>query len=178
MEIEARWINEDPKAIETRLVALGATKSFDTIFQEWLFFHDEWRKDHRRVRVRADGIKTWLTYKANATWTIDSTEEVEVSTSSAQDTVELLEKIGLPMRRHQEKHRISYKLGNTHIDIDFWPKIPMVLEIEGPSEAEIKESARLLGLDWDKAIFEDQLVLHKKYYDIDLFEVTEYVFDK
>ena len=130
------------------------------------------------MRVRSDGTTTWVTYKASATWAIDSTEEVEITVSSAEGALELLQKTGLPIRRHQEKHRVSYQLGNTTVDLDFWPRIPMVLEIEGPNEQEIKESARLLGLDWGKAIFEDQLVVHKKYFGIDLFEVTEYVFDK
>ncbi|HEX7724495.1 MAG TPA: CYTH domain-containing protein [Candidatus Paceibacterota bacterium] len=178
VEIEARWINLDPATIEKKLTAIGATKEGSYFFQEWVFAHPEWRNGNRRLRVRSDGTQTWLTYKANATWAVDSTEEVEVTVSSAAETAALVGKIGIPLIRHQEKKRDTWKLGDIVFDLDYWPKIPMVFEIEGPSEEKVRDGARLLGLDWKDAIFEDQLWVHKKYYDIDLFAVNEYCFPK
>jgi adenylate cyclase class 2 len=178
IEIEARWINLDPETMVKKLEAIGAKKEGSYFFQEWIFAHPEWRKDNRRLRVRSDGRQTWLTYKSNATWAIDSTEEVEIVVSSAEDAVAMIHKIGIPQLRHQEKKRETYVLGDIVFDIDFWPKIPMVFEIEGPSEEKVREGAKLLGLDWKDAVFEDQLWVHKKYYGIDLFAINEYCFPK
>ena len=175
-EIEARWINLDQKDIERKLVELGAKKDFERFFKEWIFAYPEWRSHHGRIRVRDDGANVWLTYKSNPTWAVDSTEEIEIKSSSSADTAKILVKIGVPMVRYQEKKRIQYLLGDAIIELDFWPKIPMVLEIEAPSKELVMETADSLGLVWEDAIFVDQKVLHKDYYDIDLDQMTEYTF--
>jgi len=180
MEIEARFINLTKEEIEKKLQKLGAEKKFEALFQEWLFFHKgnpDWDNNHRRIRVRTDGTNTWLTYKANATWAVDSTEEVELQVASpAEDAVKLMKATDIPLERYQEKKRISYTLGNITFDLDFWPKIPMVLEIEAPTQEEVKRGAELLGLQWKDAIFVDQKVLHEQYYNIDLNLLSEYKF--
>ena len=175
-EIEARWINLDTDGMIKRLRKIGAKKTGDFFFREWIFSHDDWIKDNRRIRVRTDGVTTWLTYKSNATWAIDSTEEVEVIVSSPEDMVRLLKATSIPQRRVQEKKRQTFTLGDITFDVDLWPKIPMVFEIEGPSEKKVKEGAKKLGLDWKDAIFIDQARIHKNYYDIDIFKITDYRF--
>jgi len=177
IEVEARFINLSRGEIEKKLEELGATKQFEAIFEEWLFFYPEWEKDHRRIRVRTDGEKAWLAYKANPTWEVDSTEEVEITISSAEDAVKFIEAVGVPLRRHQQKRRIQYALDDIIFDLDFWPKIPMVVEIEAPDEAGVRKGAELLGLKWEDAIFVDQFTLHKEYYDIDLLQMKEYIFE-
>jgi len=77
----------------------------------------------------------------------------------------------------KEKKRKTYVLGDITFDIDFWPKIPMVFEIEGSSEEKVREGAKLVGLDWKDAVFVDQARVHKNYYGIDLFEITDYRFE-
>ena len=179
MEIEARFINLSKEAIEKKLKELGAKKIFETLFQEWLFFFKgdpDWDDNHRRIRVRTDGKTTWLTYKANASWAVDSTEEVELIVSSPEDAVKFVEALDIPKQRYQEKKRIEYSLENITFDLDFWPKIPMVLEIEAPDKESVKKGAELLGLRWEDAIFVDQKVLHQQYYGIDLNDMKEYAF--
>ncbi len=53
----------------------------------------------------------------------------------------------------------------------------MVLEIESTSEEKVREGVKFLDLNWDDAIFEDQKVVHQKYYGVNLDEVTDYRFD-
>jgi len=183
MEIEARFINLSRDEIEKKLKELDASKQFESMFQEWIFFYPEWEKKHRRIRVRTDGKTTWLTYKANPTRAVDSTEEVELTVSSAEDAVRLVEAMGIPQRRYQEKKRIQYIFvqyifGDILFVLDFWPKIPMVVEIEAPDEAGVRKGTELLGLKWEDAIFVDQAILHRDYYNIDLNEIEDYRFDK
>lgn len=176
VEIQARFINLDQKTTEKKLKEIGARKVGESFFREWIFGYKDWFTNHKRLRIRDDGKTIWLTYKANATWEVDSTEEVEITVSSAEDTRKLIEKIGVPLQRYQEKKRIKYKLGEASIDLDFWPQIPMVLEIEAPSKEGIMHVTNLLGLNWEDAIFIDQKVVHKTYYGIDLNEMQEYRF--
>ena len=169
----------EKEGIEQKLKGLGAEKRFDSLFREWLFFYkgiSDWDDNHKRIRVRTDGKNTWLTYKANATWAVDSTEEVELAVSSAENAVKLMKATGIPLQRYQEKRRLEYRVGDIVFDLDFWPKIPMVLEIEAPTEGEVKKGVELLGLEWEDAIFVDQKVLHQQYYGIDLNELKEYKF--
>lgn len=175
-EIEIRFINLSREEIEKKLLAIGAARSGEFFFQEWIFAYPEWAKDNRRLRVRTDGKDTWLTYKANATWEIDSTEEIETTVSSAGGISKIVKAIGVPCLRYQEKKRIRYKLNDIVFELDFWPKIPMVFEIEAPSVEKVKEGAKLLNLDYSKAIFVDQKVLHKEYYNVDLDKVSDYRF--
>lgn len=176
VEIEARFINLDRTEVEKKLEALGAKREWESFFKEWIFAYKEWAPHFKRIRVRDDGKNVWVTYKANPSWEVDSTEEIEITSSSSSDAVKMLERIGMPMVRYQEKKRIEYKLGDATVELDFWPKIPMVLEIEAPSKESVMETAKLLGLKWEDAIFVDQKVLHKEYYGIDLDPVTEYKF--
>jgi adenylate cyclase class IV len=176
-EIEARFINLSQEVIEEKLIQAEATRSAEYFFREWIYDYPRWRKDNRRIRIRTDGKTTWLTYKANKTWEVDSTEEAEVIVSSVEGIQKIIVAIGIPLLRYQEKKRIRYVLGDTFFDLDFWPQIPMVLEIEAPSPEKVRQGARLLELDWEKAIFVDQKVLHNDYYGIDLNAVVDYRFN-
>lgn len=178
VEVEARWINVDQKTIEVALAKAGATKQAEYFFREWILEKDEWRSDHRRVRVRTDGTTHWLTYKANKTWAVDSTEEVECTVSSPEAALKFVQAVDVPLTRYQEKKMWRYKLNDALIEFSFWPKIPMVVEIEAPGEAAVRQTAELLGLAWDKAIFEDQKVVHSKYFGVDLDKETDYRFAK
>ncbi len=177
MEIEARFINLSREKIEQKLQEIGAAKKFEAFFREWIFFHPEWEKDHRRIRVRTDGKTAWLSYKANYTWGVDATEEIEFTVSSPENAVAFLRAVDIPQRRYQEKRRIQYRFDNIIFDLDFWPKIPMVLEIEAPAEKDVRRGTELLGLQWEDALFVDQAILHRDYYHIDLGEIREYVFE-
>ncbi len=175
-EIEVRFINLSRDDIEKKLLRIGAERTGEFFFREWIFAQPEWEKDHRRLRVRTDGRTTWLTYKANPTWEVDSTEERETTVGSAEEISNIIKAIGVPCVRYQEKKRIRYVLNDIVFELDFWPQIPMVFEIEASSVEKVKEGARLLGLDYGDAIFVDQKVLHKEYYGIDLDSVQSYKF--
>ena len=176
-EIEARWLNLNPDEMRRRLDQVGAKKTGSYFFKEWIFTKPEWKPLNKRIRVRTDGTKAWVTIKTNETFTIDSTHEVELEVQSAEKAVEFIQATGLPQVRHQEKKRETYELGDAVVDLDFWPKIPMVLEIEAPSEEKVRAAAAAIGLEWKDAVFVDQAYVHRDYYGVDLFNVTDYRFE-
>ena len=178
IEFETRFINLDESDILLKLKKIGAEKTGTFFFKEWIFKHKNWIDDNRRIRVRTDGKTTWLTYKSNKTWEVDSTEEVELEVESADMMVKFLKSIDIPFARYAEKEIVRYQKDDILFEINHWPKIPMVFEIESTSEKRVRDGAKLLGLNWSDAIFESQGVVHRKHYGIDLDKVTEYRFDK
>lgn len=179
IEVEARWINVDQKKIEAALKKAKAKKVGQFYFREWILEQDNaaWRKDRRRVRVRTSGKQHWLTYKANPSWGVSSTQEVEMTVSSPEAAVKFMEAVDVPVSRYQEKKMWQYKLpGDIIVEFSFWPKIPLVVEIEADSEAKVRRGAKLLGLSWQDAIFEDQKAVHSKFYGIDLDKEINYRF--
>jgi adenylate cyclase class IV len=177
-EIEARWLNLDPDDIRARLAKIGAVKTGSYFFREWIFTKPEWKPLNKRIRIRTDGQKSWATIKTNETFTIDSTHEVEVEVSDPERAVDFIKATGLPLVRHQEKKRETYEKDGVSFDLDFWPKIPMVFEIEAESEEKVRQAAASLGLEWKDAVFVDQAYVHRDHYGIDIFNISDYRFER
>jgi adenylate cyclase class 2 len=75
---------------------------------------------------------------------------VEFDVSDADAAQELLECLGYECLLRYEKYREEWKLGKARFMLDVLP-FGSFLEIEGPSEAGLKEAARRLGLEWSQA---------------------------
>lgn len=177
-EIEARWLNLDAAEMRRRLEKINAVKEGSFFFKEWIFTKPEWKAKNKRLRVRSDGTKGWVTLKTNETFEVASTQEVEMEVSNPELAVELIKATGLPLVRHQEKKRESYRFGEICFELDFWPKIPMVFEIEAPTEAGVRTGAELVGLKWEDAVFVDQAYVHRDHYGVDIFSISDYRFEK
>ncbi|MEK7508074.1 MAG: class IV adenylate cyclase [Patescibacteria group bacterium] len=169
-EIEVRFLEIDEKAIQKKLKNLGAQDEGEDILKETIFYDKEGRfvKEHKFVRLREGGEKTLLAYKHHISYgahitSIENTIEIEFGVSDPKSARRFLEELGLIAYREQEKKRHKYKLGKVTLDIDTWPKIPTYLEIEAPSEKELKETARQLGLSWKDAFFHSAREVLEKY---------------
>ncbi|MDX2544372.1 CYTH domain-containing protein [Streptomyces sp. WI04-05B] len=98
--------------------------------------------------------KTTLTLKQVTDAThIHGTTEIEIEVDDLAKTAELLAALGLRQVRYQQNYREEWQLGGVTYDFDTWPDLPTFLEIEGPSEAAVKEAVAELGLDYGQARF-------------------------
>ena len=61
-------------------------------------------------------------------------------------------------------------IDNVEIDIDSWPMIPTYLEIEGPSEEEVKQTLEKLNLENPKITTLNCSDIYKDIYGIDIEE--------
>ena len=59
----------------------------------------------------------------------------------------ILNELGYQAKGYQENRRVQYSYKNCEIDIDYWPKIPTYLEIEGPTEESVYEVLKDLGFE-------------------------------
>jgi adenylate cyclase class 2 len=181
MEIEAKFLEIDPKEIENKLKDLGAQKIFDKVFKEWIFQaagerQKEWEETFKRIRIRDQEDKVYLTLKENKKFGFSDTVEIEFEVSSAQKAKEFLEAADISEIRHQEKRRVHYKLNDVDVEIDYWPQIPPLLEIEASTEDKVRTTAKKLGLDFRKAVFVDARQVYKRYYNIDIMKMKELKF--
>src|SRR5579885_3721253 len=107
-ELEVKFLNIDVKSVRQKLDELGATFIFSTLFRITIF-HGLSGEDREYIRVRDEGQKRTLTHKRTYQGSIAATEHEISIKSSYEDTLALLDAIGLTWKRAEEKHRIHYE---------------------------------------------------------------------
>lgn len=70
----------------------------------------------------------------------------------------------MPHRSIQESRRETWQLGDVEIMLDEWPWLKPYIEIEGPSEEQVRVVATQLGLDWNQAVFGDVMAAYRAEY--------------
>lgn len=85
------------------------------------------------IRLRKSNDKIELTVKhifEKKNMDVQAVGELEINTSSFEETNSILESIGIVKRSYQEKIRYSYKFNGANIEIDVWPMLKPYIEIE------------------------------------------------
>lgn len=154
-EIEIKVLGIDPDRVIERLTSLGAKPLFDGMVKCIHFDRDHaLRKEGKLFRLRrweADPgfvSKFEICFKGpkQVIENCKVREEIETTVESADQFEQIMEGLGYEITLNNEKRRLSYQLGQAHIDIDAYPTVPMYLEIEGPDSATIDEALRQLEL--------------------------------
>lgn len=142
-EIEAQFLDIDKDAIRTKLKEIGAKlEKPEVLMRRTVFYTGE----HSFARVRDEGDKIVMTYKnVSDDHSILGTKEVNVEISSYDDAIMFLRGCGLKIKARQETKREMWTLGKVEICIDTWPWIPTFMEIEGPTEKSVWDTAKKLG---------------------------------
>lgn len=184
-EIEIKFLEVDVPALKNKLAELGAEDLGEDLLSEITFLDKdlEWKKEratrNRFVRLRKTKKGIFLTYKSQYEKEgRPYAEEIEVTVSNMDKAKDLLKATGLIDYRVQEKRRHTFELDDCVIDIDSWPLIPPYVEIEGPSEDQVKRVVEKLGYDWNKGVFEIAGRIIEKYYNIPAMDYKFYTFDK
>lgn len=167
VELEAKFIDQDHELVREKLKSIGAKleQPMRLMKRHIMDFSDNrLEQDKAWIRVRDEGDKVTWTYKRDIEKTFGSVEEIETTVGSMQDTVDILNKIGLVSKSYQETKRETWKLGEVHIELDEWPFLPTFIEIEGEDEGSVKEVANKLGLNWQDAVFGSVTSVYKIKY--------------
>ncbi|MBP6060549.1 MAG: CYTH domain-containing protein [Candidatus Pacebacteria bacterium] len=179
-EIECRFLEIDKDVLLKKLHALGALDEGEELVNEVIIYDKElkWRDEQRFLRVRKIGDKTTLAYKEQTQHTVDGTYELELNIDDYEKAILLFEKIGLYPFRYNQKKRHTFKLNKVTIDIDTWPMIPAYVELEGDSEQDLKDVAKMLELDWKEADFHGARWVIEHKYKIPVGTFRWFTFDK
>ncbi len=161
-EFEVKILKIDVEQIKNKLEEIGAKKHLERNMRRYVY---DINKDNKNswIRLRDNGQNVTLTIKEIHSDEVDGTKEVEIKVDDFEKTNLLLNKLGFFAKAYQENKRISYKLDNVEIEIDFWPKIPPYLEIEAKSAEEIEKVVKLLGFNLDQTTSIGVQKVYEKY---------------
>ncbi len=179
LEIEVKFPVTNLQAVRERLLALGATVSAPRVLEQNVVFDDtahSLRRNEQVLRLRRD-TRVRLTYKGlpkeERRSDVRIREELELEVSNFEIMALLLERLGFSAVSAYEKYRESFALGGTDIVLDELPFGDFV-ELEG-DEANIRELAQRLELDWDRRVLDSYIALMamlKDYYQLPFGDLT------
>ena len=167
-EIEAKFPDVDAVAVREKLEKLGARRVYPEVLMRRKNF--DYPDNHLApiggwIRVRDEGSIVTLSYKELKDRSLHGTKELSVVVSDFDKTCAFLEAIGLECKSYQETKREKWMLKNVEVTIDTWPWIPTLVEIEGPEEIAVKDTAATLGFDWSNAMHGSIETVYQMHYD-------------
>lgn len=151
-EIEVKILEINREEVENKLLALGAKKTFEGVMKSIIFDYDDGSiiNNKKLLRLRSEGDKNILCFKDKVSYgdTL-SCDEMEISVSDYDKTVEILNMLGLKDFQSNEKRRVSYVFDDVHFDFDKHlgerDIIPEYMEIEAKGIKDIHKYAEILG---------------------------------
>ena len=162
-EIEVKFLNIDPEAIQKKFADIGAKKSGEYFYRRRVFDYPDWRLDKQGawLRLRDEGDRITLSFKQrlgikshDGSESDDGMEEVEIIVDDFDKTALLLVRIGFVEKHYAENKRIRWVKDEVEFDIDTFPELEPYLEIEARSWEKIDEAILWLDLNpADKKIF-------------------------
>lgn len=156
-ELEVKFLDIDIEDIRARLESAGATLEQPLrLMRRVLIEQPQHAAENAFLRIRDEGDKVTLTFKRRAEehpTKMDSTKEIEVTVSDFDATVEIFTEAGWPYLTYQETKRETWRCGESEVVIDMWPWLDPMIEIEGPTEAEVRATADALGFEWSEAFY-------------------------
>lgn len=167
-EIEAKFINIDKHQVIKNLEKMGAIKIYDERLMRRCVYRLPTNKPGAWARIRDEGDKVTMTYKCVTSQALDGVEEIEIVIDNFDRGRELLKSIGLIEKAYQETRRMRYRIINDNVefDIDTWPALNPLLEIESDNEDTVKKYADKLGFNWNTAMFGSADFVYAKEYDV------------
>jgi len=166
-EYEATFLNIDKDEIRERLKNARADLIKPEFLQKRINFNPaKILYKHSWIRVRDEGNKITMTFKAINGDKIEDQKETNLVIDNFEKGVEILETIGCQRKAYQETKREIWKLDNVEICIDEWPFLEPFAEVEGKSEKEVKTVSKKLGFDYSKAWFCAVGLIYSKKYNI------------
>lgn len=168
-EIEVKFVNVAIDDIRQRLQETGAELEQPMRDMKRALIEEEHHAaEDMFIRIRDEGNKVTLCLKKKTksleASTIDSTYEIETTVGDFDTAVELFKVAGWHYITCQESRRETWRLGEVEVVIDEWPWIQPYIEIEGASEAAVKQTAAELGFDWADAVFGSvDVIYHRDY---------------
>ncbi len=164
-EIEVKFLDINFISLREKLTALGGVCVQPMRLMRRVVIQNEATGHNNYLRVRDEGDKVTMTFKAFKSLSLHGASEIETVVGNFDDTVAILAASGLASKTYQESKRETWYLGEAEVVLDEWPWLQPYIEIEGSSEVIVREAAAKLGFDWDtQAVFGDVMAAYRKQY--------------
>ncbi len=157
-EYEATFVNIDKDEIREKLKSVGAVLvKPETLMKRYTFnLPDGLDLSDRFARVRDEGDKITLSFKIvgeKGMINIEDQKEICLKIDNFNNGADFLRALGCMEKAYQESKREIWKIKETEICVDEWPFLEPFVEVEGPSEKEVKDVSEKLGFDYSQALF-------------------------
>lgn len=166
IETEVKILNVSYPLLIRKLKKLGATKAWVVYIRDWYIdtAHKNLKNNGKSARLRSYGGESFeITIKTKQkAKKVRIREEENISVPSLEAGKLMLQMMWCECQRYKEKIRVTYEIGKTKFDIDFYDDMPPVLEIEG-EQTEINHWIRKLRLHNHKQVTRGTKKLFKHY---------------
>lgn len=177
-EIEAKFLDVNHDELRAKLRVLGAVceQPERLMVRKGYDYPDGRLRTEKNgwARVRNEGDKITMSYKQLDDRTLHGTKEVCLTVDDFDQAGMFLEALGLTCNAFIETKRESWKLGHIEIELDTWPWTKPYAEIEAHDEAELKDIAARLGLDWSRVLHGSVEVVYTAEYDVTEADVNSW----
>ncbi len=177
IEIEAKFLDINVVALREKLSVAGAKLAHEERqMRRKNFDYPDGRleKIGGWIRVRDEGNQVTLAYKQLFDRTLEGTKEISLVVGDFDAICNFLIAIGMDNKSYQETKRERWDLDGVEVTIDTWPWIPTFVELEAPNEEKLKESAKVLGFDWAKALHGSVETAYQNYYNVTEEEIDKW----
>lgn len=167
-EIEVKFLNVNHDAIREKLKTLGATLEQPMrLMRRSIIDYPDRRLQETKdgwIRIRDEGDKVTLTYKESQEHQFGGAKEIETTVESFEKTRDIFLAAELTEHSYQETKRETWVISDVEIVLDEWPWLNPYIEVEGSSEAKVKEVSAHLGFDWKEAVFGSVTTAYRAQY--------------
>lgn len=183
IEYEATFLNINKDEMREKLAKAGAKLMKSEFLQKRVnfFLPKECSIKNSWVRVRDEGDKITMSFKAINGDNIEDQKEINLIIDNFDKGVNFIETIGCKKKSYHETKREIWELDGVEICLDEWPFLEPFVEIEGKSEKAVKEVSVKLGFDYSKAWFCAAGFIYSKKYGIPVEiiddEISKITFD-
>jgi len=129
-------------------------------------------------RLRTNKKIVELTYKergkSKTDWPDNEGDEVIVSDFERMNRI--FNKMGLKARNFQVNLRIEYILNGVKLDIDKWPMVPYLIEIEGTGEDDVIRTRDIIGIKKEEVTTDGIEIIFKRETGKDMNQIPRLVF--
>ncbi|MEO6109478.1 MAG: CYTH domain-containing protein [Candidatus Saccharimonadales bacterium] len=155
-EIEVKFLHVDHDDVRTKLEAIGGVCDQPMRLMRRVLIEPDFINKAGRdafIRIRDEGHQVTVTFKEFKNESLTGAEEREIVVSDFDEAVAIFGEAGLHYRTFQESKRETWNVGDVEVVLDEWPWLETYIEVEGPSEARVREVSAELGFSWDDAVF-------------------------
>ena len=164
VEVEVKFLVDDLEAVRRRLVAAGATTGAPRVHERNVRFDTADGALLARqalLRLRQDS-RVRLTYKGLSDQDAGSEakirEEIELTVEEFDRMALIFARLGFGAVQSYEKYRQTFHWRDVEVVLDEMP-FGNFVELEGATDAALKDAAAALGLDWSRRVLTNYLEL-------------------
>ncbi|MCL4389151.1 MAG: CYTH domain-containing protein [Candidatus Marsarchaeota archaeon] len=136
-EIELKIIGIDRKEAVLRLNEIGAKKRGTHHFKRIIGYLIDRPGMQSWIRLRTDGKTTTITLKEQRGAGLNQTDEYEINVSDFKEAAMIMCRLFKELL-YEETTRTEYLFEGASITIDQWPGLPLIMEIEGKDQEQVK----------------------------------------